>query len=246
FLQGLDESVALRALAALEQASRLRNARPAGDLERIGKHLYSSTKVHAAALRLVGSWKLTSYTKELSAVAGNKNQPTALREAVFFALREIGGPEAIAGLRGFTDKAHDETTRRHAAVVLGAIDLNDSVRRIVDVIRGAAQEQEALELWRSLLAVKGAAPGIARAVPKNGLPEAAAKAGLRAAREAGGGEPDLIIALARSAGLSEETQNLTDLELGQLAARVKNGDPARGEAVYRRKELGCTVCHAIA
>src|SRR5439155_18127050 len=26
----------------------------------------------------------------------------------------------------------------------------------------------------------------------------------------------------------------------------KEGNPARGEAVYRRKELGCVVCHAIA
>jgi len=33
--------------------------------------------------------------------------------------------------------------------------------------------------------------------------------------------------------------------LSQITAKVKNGDPARGEAIYRRKELGCMVCHAI-
>src|SRR5205085_1535171 len=42
-----------------------------------------------------------------------------------------------------------------------------------------------------------------------------------------------------------ETENLTDAELGKIAAQVKNGDPARGEQVYRRKELSCMVCHAI-
>jgi len=60
----------------------------------------------------------------------------------------------------------------------------------------------ALGLWRSLLSIKGAAPVLARALPKTGLSETAAKTGLRAAREGGRSEPDLIIALARAAGLS--------------------------------------------
>src|SRR6185436_13251513 len=38
---------------------------------------------------------------------------------------------------------------------------------------------------------------------------------------------------------------LSEAELSQIAARIKNGDPARGEKVYRRKELGCMVCHSI-
>src|SRR5207247_535001 len=81
-----------------------------------------------------------------------------------------------------------------------------------------------------------------------GLPDATARAGLRVAREGGRTEPDLIIALANAAGLStnDAAQNLTDTELAQIAAKVKTGDAERGEAVYRRKELGCIVCHAIA
>jgi putative heme-binding domain-containing protein len=116
---------------------------------------------------------------------------------------------------------------------------------MIDVIGNASKEEEAIALWRSLLGLKGAAPAIARALPRTGLPEVAAKAGLRVAREGGRSEPDLIIALARAAGLGDQTQNLTDAELAQIAAKVKNGDPARGENVFRRKELGCMICHAI-
>src|SRR5206468_5525544 len=81
FLKGMDESAAVRALAALEQAARVRNAKPSGDLEPVGKHPYAMEKVHAAALRLIGTWKLSSYAKDLLAIAGNSAQPAPLREA---------------------------------------------------------------------------------------------------------------------------------------------------------------------
>jgi putative heme-binding domain-containing protein len=246
FLKGLDEAAALRAVAALEQAARLRNAKPSGDLEPVGKPLYPVEKIHAAVLHLIGTWKLGSYTADLLSIAGDNTKPAQLREAAFFALREIGGQIAISGLRELTAKTNDERTRRPAAVALAAIDLNNSTDCVVDVIRSATHEEDALGLWRSLLALKGVAPGIARALHNTGLPEITARAGLRVAREGAHANPDLIIALARAAGLSEETQNLTEAELNQLAAKVKEGDPARGEAVYRRKELGCVVCHAIA
>src|SRR5205085_3964763 len=221
------------------------NAKPSGDLEAIGKPPFSSEKFHAAALRLAGAWKLSAYAKDLLGIAGDKTQSSALREAAFGALREIGGKEAVSGLRALAEASNDEVTRRQAAVALAGIDLSGSLPQIVQVLSSSMKEEDALGLWRSLLSVKGASPIIARALPKTGLPETNAKSGMRVAREGGRSEPDLIFALARSAGLSGETENLTDAELGKIAAQVKNGDPARGEQVYRRKELSCMVCHAI-
>src|SRR5439155_13071289 len=86
---------------------------------------------------------------------------------------------------------------------------------------------------------------IARAAAKTSLPESVAKAGLRAAREGARSEPDLVLALARSANLSDDSQNLTPAEIQQIVAKVKDGNPAHGELVYRRKELGCVLCHSI-
>jgi len=45
--------------------------------------------------------------------------------------------------------------------------------------------------------------------------------------------------------LTEESQNLTEEELHRIAYNVPRGDAARGEQVYRRKELGCVSCHSI-
>ncbi len=245
FLKGFDEPAAVRALAALEQAARLRNAKPSGDLESVAKAPAASEKVYAASLRLVGAWKLPSYAKTLLGIAGDKARSAALRETAFFALREIGGQEAVSGLQALSGAGQDEATRRQAAVALAGIDLNGSISQIIGIANLPMLEEDALGFWRALLSVKRAAPAIGRALPKTGFPPTNAKAALRVAREGGRSEPDLIIALARAAGLGEETQNLTEAELGQIASKVKNADPARGETVYRRKELGCMICHAI-
>jgi putative heme-binding domain-containing protein len=97
-----------------------------------------------------------------------------------------------------------------------------------------------------LLGIKGAAPAFAQALPKSGLPHVMAKTGLRVAREGGRNEPNLVLALARSIETEEESKNLTPEELKELIANVsKNGDPARGEMIYRRQDLGCMNCHSI-
>src|SRR5262249_42602928 len=66
------------------------------------------------------------------------------------------------------------------------------------------------------------------------------------AREGGRNEPELVLALTRSAGLDEAELTLTAAEIQQIVASVTaQGDSARGEKVYRRLELGCVSCHAI-
>ena len=54
------------------------------------------------------------------------------------------------------------------------------------------------------------------------------------------------LAITRSSGLDEGEVSLSEAESKQLVADVQSkGHPARGEAVYRRKELSCVACHAI-
>src|SRR6266705_670206 len=55
---GFDEPVAARALAALNEASRLRKVRPSSGLENVGK-LFNTPgeKIRLEALRLAGTWK---------------------------------------------------------------------------------------------------------------------------------------------------------------------------------------------
>src|SRR5207247_7720323 len=54
------------------------------------------------------------------------------------------------------------------------------------------------------------------------------------------------LALTRGANLETTEASLTDAEIQQIATSVATqGDPARGEKIFRRSELGCVSCHAI-
>jgi putative membrane-bound dehydrogenase-like protein len=245
---GFDETATARALASLNQAARLRNLKPGGSTTEVGS-LFSraSEKVRLEAIRLAGGWKqLGNYFPVLGKLAGDKDTVPALREAAFATLRDIGGQGAIDSLTPLTTKGTDSAIRRQAVLALAGLRLDKALPATVEVLAETTSEPDALALWRSLLNIKGAAPALAKALPKAGLPPMVGKAGLRAAREGGRNEPDLILAITRSSGLDEGEVSLSEAELKQLVADVQaKGDAARGEIVYRRKELSCVACHAI-
>jgi putative heme-binding domain-containing protein len=243
---GFEDAAAARALTALSEAARLRNVKPSGDLGPVIKMLDNSNEaVKAAAARLAGSWKLGATTPLLLKLAGDKGTSAGLRKAAFEGLREIGGNSAIQGLRMLAGKEQDDATRRQAAIALAGADLKGSLPQILEVASASGKEDDALAVWRAVLNVKGSAGTVAQALSKTTLSETAAKAGVRVAREGGRNEPDLVLALNKAGSLSDSSQNLTDEEIHAIAYVVTKGDAARGEKLYRRKDLGCMSCHSI-
>ena len=245
---GFGEPAAARALAALNQAVRLRNAKPTGETTAVGSlFIHPDEKVRIEAVRLAGGWKeLGPSFGQLVKLAGDPSTPGALRQVAFESLRDIGGQGAVDGLIPLCAKNVDPSIRRQAVVVLSALKLEQGAPRAVEALSDASAEAEVLALWRSLLSIKGAAAAITKALPKSGLPQAMAKTGLRAAREGGRSEPELVLALSRGADLTEGDVALTPAEVQQMVSNVgSQGDPARGEAIYRRNELSCVACHSI-
>lgn len=235
-----DAHTLARAFSALSEAARLRSARPERDLDRLVRFLeHSDEKVRQAAIRLAGSWKLAGAVPELAKLAADG------KAAALDALREIGNRDAVARLRELAGKGRESAVRRQAVAALAAVDLPAAIPLAIDILRQLDNEEELLTTWRGVLTAKGAGAALAPALAKTTIPEAAAKTGLRAAREGARSEPDLVIALSRFANQSGEPQELTRGEIEQIARSVKNGDPQRGEQVYRRNELGCVTCHAI-
>lgn len=230
-----------KALKALGEAARLRQVQPTADRERIGELFKASdTDVRAAAIRLAGQWKLQKFVPELLTMAASGEA------AAFQSIREVGGGTAVTGLLQMAARDQNVTTRTEAVKALAALDLGKAVPLTIEVLPEINNEEMALGLWRSLLANKGAAPAFAQALPKSGLPAPVVKAGLRAAREGGRNEPNLVLALARNIDAEDEARNLSPAELSRLLGFIKEkGDPARGELIYRRQELGCVTCHAI-
>ncbi len=243
---GFDDKTTLKALQALAGAARDRQVKPSGKLDRLRPLLTNTdVKIREAALRLTGSWKLEEFVSDLISAAESKTNPKSLRSAAFDALREIGGDQVKAKLKALIPGEKDDWGRQHAILTLAGLDVEAASSAAVSALMKIEAEKEAEAFWKSLLSIKDAAPALARSLPKTGLPVPMAKAGLRAAR-GGRNEPDLVWALTRGANLEEESQTLSTAELQQLAQTVlKDGDAARGEQIFRRKELSCMNCHAI-
>ncbi|MBI5772059.1 MAG: c-type cytochrome [Verrucomicrobia bacterium] len=238
--------VAQRALAALADATRLRSARPDGDLGALGGLLDATeAATRTAAIRLAGAWKLAGLNARLLRVAAGADASAGERTAAFEALRELGGQSVIAELARLAREHPAAPVRREAAVALTSLNLARGITEAISVLKSLTDEAEATTLWRGLLAIRGAGARLAAEVPKASLPPLAARAGLRPARE-GGQNDALVAALMKSAGLVLSELKLSAAEMQALAQQaLAKGDAARGERLYRRAELACVACHAI-
>ena len=244
---GFDEAAATRALKALGEAARLREQKPSGPLADIGKLLdHTAEGVRLAALKLGGEWKaLGGQLAKLGELAGAVGSSTALRGAAFSALRQLG-KEATETLVSLTGQNKDAAVRHDAVTALAAIDLNQAMPRAVAIAKAITGEATALDLWRALLAVKGAGQSLRVALPEKSLPEAVAKAGMKAAREGGRNDVELVAAFAKAGGITADTASLSGEVIKELATKaVASGDPFKGEFVFRRLDLACLTCHSI-
>jgi len=242
---GFSDAATGQALNQLGEAARLRNAKPSGDLTAISTLIdRAEPAARAPAAKLAGTWKIASAAPTLDKLANDAGTPVPLRQASIEGLRDLGGRNSITALRSLAmDK--DASIQRSAAAALAATDLNGSMPQILEVVSATTKEDDALALWRSLLAAKGASPALAKALATVTLPESAARAGLRVAREGGRNEPNLVLALNKAGSLSDASAALNENEIHAIAYEVTKGNPANGEKIYRRKQLGCTLCHAI-
>jgi putative heme-binding domain-containing protein len=244
---GFDDAGTARVLNALAVAARERKVKPAEKQDELSTLLTSkSPEVQEAAMRLAGAWRLRKTVPSLLRVAGDKSSSGAVRSAAFEGLRDVGGNDVNTGLETMIEHGENDAIRRQAALTLASLNLRRAAQAASPLLVATIDDADSIEFWRSFLHVKGAGSALAVALPKTGIPGSAAKVGLRVAREGGRNEPDLVWALARGANLESESEALSAEEMKKLAEDASaEGRAARGERVFRRKELSCVTCHAI-
>jgi putative heme-binding domain-containing protein len=241
------DRVKAAALVALEHAARQRNVRPGGDLGRVGPLLKSGSEpVRAAAARLAGAWRLEGLRGQLSDIARADKGSDALREAALDGLVSLGGAasrDAVAALVG--DEKQPPSTRRLALIALVNLDPAAAAQHAAGIIALAPDGTGADAVLEAFLQHKGADAELTKALDDQKLPPDAARVALRTARAAGRDVTPLVEALNKAGGVAA-TRKLSPKERDDYVADVpKLGDPARGEAVFRRKDMVCLKCHAI-
>ncbi|MCO8125370.1 HEAT repeat domain-containing protein [Stieleria sp. TO1_6] len=247
---GFDQAATIEALKALLQANRLRrltpkfDGKPAAEIEALLAD--SAPATQSAAIDLAGAWKLRSLVPELTRLASQEQASTTTRTKAIAALRACGGQAATDALIKIAQADAPLAIQTAAVSALAGIAPQLAVKPFYQTITRVSSEQDALPLWRALLSSKDGESLLVSSLPADGIPELAARAGVRAAGEGGRKAQSLIDALMPMSGMTMTAADWTPERAQELARLVPlKGDPARGELVYRRSSLQCATCHSI-
>src|SRR5260221_612350 len=238
-----------RAIAALQTAARVRNAKPAEHSHLVTALFNSPGEIGLGAIRLAGLWHVPDAVAKIGELIDSRETKPAQRRACVDGLRAAGGGAALNFLNVLTRSEETNDTRASALVAIAQVKLDAGVVKAAEVLPTCTDDRTLLGVWRGLLGVKGAADAFAvkfgqQQVAKS-MPPPVIAAAVRAAREAGRPGAKLLAALAPFAGLSANEANISRDYAGLAASTKQNGDPARGELIYRRAASACVTCHAI-
>jgi putative heme-binding domain-containing protein len=250
--EGFSAPSKLKALQALAEAAANRNMRPAKDTDKLVVLLQldssrSEAGLLKAAVHLAGLWKLEAAAEPLAALAVSPAAEDGLRSEAIESLAAIGGRMGRSRIEALTGPAQAAGTRILALASLARLDVDAAAARAAEILAQADPGRDLRPLLAAFLNLQGGPDVLASKISQHTPPADSAKLALRAIFALGRADPKLIAALSRAAGLAAETKPLTPTELNQLVADVaSHGDPARGEAIFRRADLNCLSCHSLA
>jgi putative heme-binding domain-containing protein len=235
-------------LAALTRAAHERNVRPAGDLARVGTLLNSDNDaVRAAAARAAGQWGVEALRPRLLELARAQETSDLVRQAAFDGLALLGGPASRSALAELAGADKPPALRMKAVIALASLDLDAAAARAAEVLATAGAGADPTDLFATFLERKNGAAALTKALTGKKLPADVAKVGVRTVRTSAREAPALVEALTKAGGLGTGPRQLSEAEMKRLVEEVaRNGDPARGEKVFRRADMLCLKCHAIA
>lgn len=233
-------------LKQLITAAQIRKISPKSGQETILPFLTSEdTTTMAEASRLAGLWKLAPARPVLVEIFKTSPTPTR-RAAAAEGLRLFGGAEAIALFAELSQSAPDEATRVLAIKELAKIAPARAAASAVELLQKDTDGQDPHGLFSSFLRNPKAATALAQALKGKKLPSKIATLGMQRAGTSGKPPQDLMAALKTAGDLKPMAQTLGSAEMAQLVERVRTeGDPHRGEMIYRMPQMQCLACHAI-
>ncbi|MDA7866641.1 GDSL-type esterase/lipase family protein [Verrucomicrobia bacterium] len=244
---GFDTPASLRVVEALGEANRLRRVNPGKEAAAIAALFdHTDSTLQSSALRLAGAWKMHGFEGQFQTKAADPQAPRSARDAAIDALGSLGSNSAYQKLSILLSQPGAASIRPQVMQALAAMNLADSIGPILSVISELGQEADLRATWETILRQKKAEGVVLKALRDVTLSEDAARMGMRIARETGKNLSELLLGLERAGNLAPSEGAAGRELISQLASQtMEGGDPDRGEAVYRRLELGCVMCHAI-
>lgn len=233
-------------LDQLASAAKTRKIKPSQNLELLLPLLdTTSLRTFQKAARLAGLWKLAPARQKLFQTF---TDIPAKRAAAAEGLRLFGDPQTIELFVSLSEQNDDPGTQILAVKELAQIAPQKAASAALSILAKDTEGKDPHNLFGIFLKNPKASSTLAKAIEDQNLtlPKKIASLGMQRAETSGKPPKDLIAALQKAGDLKSMIQELSKEEMTNLVARVlEDGNPHRGEKIYRRTELACTTCHAI-
>jgi putative heme-binding domain-containing protein len=229
---------------ALVKAGTTRGVKPDGAAAFVQGWLTSPRAeiVHRACI-LAGAWKIEPSRPKLEAILTEPATAQGVRDGAIQGLARLGGSKA----RDFFDKLFQQNAGLRPLAVQGLTDVGPQLaaKRAIEFFATAKTAAEAAPVLTAFLKNKQLPGVLAKELGGKIIPDFVAVEGIRMVSTRGLKGP-LEEALRTAGGVKQMNQALTPEQMTAMVEKVKSmGDPARGEAIYRRQQLLCQSCHAI-
>ncbi|MBC7853403.1 MAG: c-type cytochrome [Pirellulaceae bacterium] len=242
-------AVRLKVLELLTDAAVVRKVKPEGDLSALKLLLLENTepRLKLAAIKLGSVWKVQEIAPELRTLAASDKTDKFLRTAAIDGLANIGDATSKTALLYIAAKDKSIPTRMQAVAGLARLDLDAAATQAAAVLAGAAAQDDPAPLVDAILSRKDGAEKLATALASVKLPKEVAKITLRYMYSIGRSDERLSNLLSKAADIAIDAPPPSQEEVQKISAQVMaQGDAARGEKVFRRADVNCQKCHAIA
>jgi putative heme-binding domain-containing protein len=236
-------------VAAVAGSARARGLRPPIDLAPVLAPLIAKPdeKLRAAAMRLAGAWKLEPLRSTLRENAESAGALETVRRAAIEGLSALGGSASAEVLTKLAADAQPQPVRLAAIVGLVPFDSTAAAERAATSLARDTEGASVPALLPAFLQRKDGPAALAKALAAKPPARDAARSALRLMNATGRQDAELVAALTSAAGIASEPLRLTPEETRELAAEIlAKGDAARGREIFRRAEIGCVTCHAVA
>jgi len=244
---GMPAEVRLKALQGLAEAATTRKLKPAGDLQVLTELVKTGAPAERlAAIRLVGACGVTDAAPALEKLTLDDQATPEIRLGSIGALVALRQPESREALQKIAASNHPPSLRMQAVAGLTEFDLPSAAALGAKFLSTASAEDNPAPLLAAFFNRREGSNALAKALLEVRLPVDVAKRALRTMYSIGRSDSELSNVLGTAAGLSADAPPPTPEEVARIVTDVSRlGDPARGEAIFRRVDLSCMRCHSV-
>ena len=224
-----------------------RSRRPNGELQGGLSGLLKSSQPEIVALgiQLAGQWKVRELQSRIDRIAVGADSDQRL--VAIASLGRMDNEDATKTLCGIAKNDASLNARVSATVAVCRAD-QDGASRLLEKLLASdmpLSDGQVAKLMSAFLSHNDGVVALVSVANRVDLRHETALQMLAAFSSLGRSDRDLIDVLNDAAGIVETLPDHSDDQVAEIVKKIQDGDPYRGEDIFRSKSTNCYSCHQI-